>query len=87
MNTEDENYVVKQRIRTKVNCKFSTHSPEENAFPMLKRQLSIPEQGPPALKRSFSSSSEDQITSRQHKKRIENDDKLIVSDSGIKAWR
>ena len=86
MDTGNEKFVVEQRIRTKINCTFSTHSPEENTLPMLKRQLSIPEQCPPALKRSFSSSGEDRSTSRQHKKRVENN-KLIVSDSGIKAGR
>ena len=86
MATNDEKYNVKQRIRTKVSVNFSMHNSAENAFPMLKRQLSIPDECPPALKRSLSSGSEEQNYPRQLKKRIDTNTHNI-GDSSIKSRR
>ena len=84
MATNDEKYNVKQRIRTKVSVNFSMHNSAENAFPMLKRQLSIPDECPPALKRSLSSGSEVQNCQRQRKKLVDINTPNI-SDSSIKS--
>ena len=84
MATNDAIYVVKQRIRAKVGVNFSMHNSAENASPMLKRQLSIPEECPPALKRSLSSGSEVQNCQRQRKKLVDINTPNI-SDSSIKS--
>ena len=84
MATNDAIYVVKQRIRAKVGVNFSMHNSAENASPMLKRQLSIPEECPPALKRSLSSGSESQNRQRQRKQIIDINTQSTI-DSSIKS--